>query len=74
MSDSISTARALHWGRRGLPLVLLCVLPFYLDAFWLRIGLFSLAAAIGPVLANSPKGQGAERLELLPCRGLTNSF
>ncbi|EMF28059.1 branched-chain amino acid ABC transporter permease [Streptomyces pseudogriseolus] len=27
--------------------VLLCLPPFYLDAFWLRIGLFSLAAAIG---------------------------
>nr|WP_240203127.1 branched-chain amino acid ABC transporter permease [Streptomyces actuosus] len=29
--------------------LLLCLPPFYLDAFWLRIGLFSLAAAIGAV-------------------------
>ncbi|MFG2359129.1 branched-chain amino acid ABC transporter permease [Streptomyces sp. NPDC048521] len=29
--------------------LLLCVPPFYLDAFWLRIGLFSLAAAIGAI-------------------------
>ncbi|MFE0811702.1 branched-chain amino acid ABC transporter permease [Streptomyces sp. NPDC058848] len=29
--------------------LLLCALPFYLDAFWLRIGLFSMAAAIGAV-------------------------
>jgi len=29
--------------------VLLCLPPFYLDAFWLRIGLFSMAAAIGAV-------------------------
>ncbi|MER5942388.1 branched-chain amino acid ABC transporter permease [Streptomyces sp. NPDC001928] len=27
----------------------LCALPFYLDAFWLRIGLFSMAAAVGAV-------------------------
>ncbi|WP_345618063.1 branched-chain amino acid ABC transporter permease [Streptomyces ziwulingensis] len=27
----------------------MCALPFYLDAFWLRIGLFSMAAAIGAV-------------------------
>ncbi|WP_053748314.1 branched-chain amino acid ABC transporter permease [Streptomyces sp. MMG1533] len=49
MSEPTVRTRALHWGRRGLPVVLLCVLPFYLDAFWLRIGLFSLAAAIGAV-------------------------
>ncbi|GAA3983574.1 branched-chain amino acid ABC transporter permease [Streptomyces sp. NBC_01352] len=49
MSEPTARTRALHWGRRVLPLVLLCVLPFYLDAFWLRIGLFSLAAAIGAV-------------------------
>lgn len=30
-------------------LLLLSALPFYLDAFWLRIGLFSMAAAIGAV-------------------------
>lgn len=38
--------------RRGpllLTALLLCALPFYLDAFWLRIGLFSMAAAIGAV-------------------------
>ncbi|MFE9776247.1 branched-chain amino acid ABC transporter permease [Streptomyces sp. NPDC005931] len=29
--------------------VALCLPPFYLDAFWLRIGLFSMAAAIGAV-------------------------
>ncbi|MCT7355257.1 branched-chain amino acid ABC transporter permease [Streptomyces sp. 15-116A] len=29
--------------------LLLCLPPFYLDAFWLRIGLFSMAAAIGAV-------------------------
>nr|WP_069773114.1 branched-chain amino acid ABC transporter permease [Streptomyces sp. LUP30] len=28
---------------------LLCAPPFYLDAFWLRTGLFSMAAAIGAV-------------------------
>ncbi|MFI1388400.1 branched-chain amino acid ABC transporter permease [Streptomyces griseoaurantiacus] len=28
---------------------LLCALPFYLDAFWLRLGLFCTAAAIGAV-------------------------
>ncbi|MEU8651987.1 branched-chain amino acid ABC transporter permease [Streptomyces sp. NPDC048737] len=37
------------WARLLLPALLLCALPFYLDAFWLRIGLFSLAAAIGAV-------------------------
>ncbi len=29
--------------------LLLCVPPFYLDAFWLRIGLFAMAAAIGAI-------------------------
>ncbi|AKN74551.1 branched-chain amino acid ABC transporter permease [Streptomyces sp. PBH53] len=29
--------------------LVLCVPPFYLDAFWLRVGLFSVAAAIGAV-------------------------
>ncbi|MCP3770296.1 branched-chain amino acid ABC transporter permease [Streptomyces sp. MAR25Y5] len=29
--------------------VALCLPPFYLDAFWLRIGLFAMAAAIGAV-------------------------
>ncbi|OQR63801.1 branched-chain amino acid ABC transporter permease [Streptomyces maremycinicus] len=32
-----------------LAALLLCAPPFYLDAFWLRIGLFSMAAAIGAV-------------------------
>ncbi|MEV5342407.1 branched-chain amino acid ABC transporter permease [Streptomyces sp. NPDC052676] len=32
-----------------LPVLLLAALPFYLDAFWLRIGLFAMAAAIGAV-------------------------
>ncbi|MGW0496627.1 branched-chain amino acid ABC transporter permease [Streptomyces sp. NPDC003007] len=38
--------------RLGLTLAavtFLCALPFYLDAFWLRIGLFSMAAAVGAV-------------------------
>ncbi|CAL9604411.1 hypothetical protein SUDANB58_05505 [Streptomyces sp. enrichment culture] len=32
-----------------LPVLPLAALPFYLDAFWLRVGLFSMAAAIGAV-------------------------
>jgi branched-chain amino acid transport system permease protein len=42
---------ALTRRRAGLLLlaVVLCLPPFYLDAFWLRIGLFSMAAAIGAV-------------------------
>ncbi len=42
---------ALTRRRASLPLlaVVLCLPPFYLDAFWLRIGLFSMAAAIGAV-------------------------
>lgn len=32
-----------------LTALLLCAPPFYVDAFWLRIGLFSMAAAIGAV-------------------------
>ncbi|CAM5346181.1 hypothetical protein SFUMM280S_06182 [Streptomyces fumanus] len=39
----------LRRGRLLIPVLLLCALPFYLDAFWLRIGLFSMAAAIGAV-------------------------
>ncbi|MFF8911285.1 ABC transporter permease subunit [Streptomyces olivaceoviridis] len=35
--------------RTLLVALVLCVPPFYLDAFWLRIGLFSVAAAIGAV-------------------------
>lgn len=33
----------------GAAVLLLCVLPFYLDAFWLQVGLFSMAAALGAV-------------------------
>jgi branched-chain amino acid transport system permease protein len=36
-------------GWTSAAVVVLCALPFYLDAFWLRIGLFSMAAAIGAV-------------------------
>ncbi|MCZ9341949.1 branched-chain amino acid ABC transporter permease, partial [Streptomyces sp. TRM76130] len=39
----------LKRGRFLLVLLPLCALPFYLDAFWLRVGLFSMAAAIGAV-------------------------
>ncbi|MFC8035882.1 branched-chain amino acid ABC transporter permease [Streptomyces griseoincarnatus] len=49
MSDRL---RALLTRRRATLLtvaVLLCLPPFYLDAFWLRIGLFSMAAAIGAI-------------------------
>ncbi|MDU0304944.1 branched-chain amino acid ABC transporter permease, partial [Streptomyces sp. PAL114] len=49
MSDRLT---ALLTRRRATLLtvaVLLCLPPFYLDAFWLRIGLFSMAAAIGAV-------------------------
>ncbi|GAA2197963.1 branched-chain amino acid ABC transporter permease [Streptomyces bangladeshensis] len=35
--------------RTLLIVLVLCVPPFYLDAFWLRVGLFSVAAAIGAV-------------------------
>ncbi|WP_051722928.1 branched-chain amino acid ABC transporter permease [Streptomyces albus] len=40
---------------RALPLaaaLLLCALPFYLDAAWLQIGLFAMAAAIGAIGLN----------------------
>ncbi|MGW3255590.1 branched-chain amino acid ABC transporter permease [Streptomyces fungicidicus] len=49
MSDRLLAA--LTRRRAVLPLlaVVLCLPPFYLDAFWLRIGLFSMAAAIGAV-------------------------
>ncbi|WP_245997765.1 branched-chain amino acid ABC transporter permease [Streptomyces armeniacus] len=33
-------------------IALLCALPFYLDAFWLQVGLFSMAAAIGAIGLN----------------------
>ncbi|GAA3494776.1 branched-chain amino acid ABC transporter permease [Streptomyces prasinosporus] len=49
MSDRLTGA--LTRRRAAVPLlaVVLCLPPFYLDAFWLRIGLFSMAAAIGAV-------------------------
>lgn len=49
MSDRLHAALTR---RRAWILVLalaLCLPPFYLDAFWLRIGLFSMAAAIGAI-------------------------
>jgi branched-chain amino acid transport system permease protein len=49
VSDLTITDRALRRGRVALPVLVLYALPFYLDAFWLRIGLFSMAAAIGAV-------------------------
>lgn len=36
--------------------VLLLVLPFYLDAFWLRAGLFAMAASIGAIGLNLLSG------------------
>lgn len=49
MSDRLPGA--LTRRRASIPLlaVVLCLPPFYLDAFWLRIGLFSMAAAIGAI-------------------------
>ncbi|MER6408223.1 branched-chain amino acid ABC transporter permease [Streptomyces viridosporus] len=49
MSDRLPGA--LTRRRASIPLlaVALCLPPFYLDAFWLRIGLFSMAAAIGAI-------------------------
>ncbi|MCK8438623.1 branched-chain amino acid ABC transporter permease [Streptomyces sp. D2-8] len=49
MSERLSRAHALRLGRIFAAVVMLCALPFYLDAFWLRIGLFSMAAAVGAV-------------------------
>ncbi|MFJ8079092.1 branched-chain amino acid ABC transporter permease [Streptomyces sp. NPDC096205] len=43
MSELLRKARFL------LPALVLCVLPFYVEAFWLRVGLFAMAAAIGAV-------------------------
>jgi branched-chain amino acid transport system permease protein len=43
--DGLTSRRA----GTALLAVTLCLPPFYLDAFWLRIGLFSMAAAIGAV-------------------------
>jgi branched-chain amino acid transport system permease protein len=42
-------SRAYAW---GLLSVLLLVLPFYLDRFWLQAGLFAMAAAIGAIGLN----------------------
>ncbi|CAM5677878.1 MULTISPECIES: branched-chain amino acid ABC transporter permease [Streptomyces] len=49
MSERLSGARAIRLGRTFAAVAVLCALPFYLDAFWLRIGLFSMAAAVGAV-------------------------
>ncbi|MFE5189742.1 branched-chain amino acid ABC transporter permease [Streptomyces sp. NPDC056628] len=49
MSERPSRARALRLGSTLAAVAVLCALPFYLDAFWLRIGLFSMAAAVGAV-------------------------
>ncbi|MFJ4277464.1 branched-chain amino acid ABC transporter permease [Streptomyces massasporeus] len=49
MSERLSRTRAVRVGWTSAAVVVLCALPFYLDAFWLRIGLFSMAAAIGAV-------------------------
>ncbi|GAA2442574.1 branched-chain amino acid ABC transporter permease [Streptomyces glaucus] len=48
--------------RGGLLLlaVLLCAPPFYLDAFWLRVGLFAMAAAIGAVGLNLLSGTAGQ--------------
>ncbi|MFF9488913.1 branched-chain amino acid ABC transporter permease [Streptomyces sp. NPDC014676] len=47
MSDRLLGALTRRRASLLLLAVVLCLPPFYLDAFWLRIGLFSLAAAIG---------------------------
>ncbi|GGW94693.1 branched-chain amino acid ABC transporter permease [Streptomyces malachitofuscus] len=49
MSDRLLTALTRRRASLLLLAVVLCLPPFYLDAFWLRIGLFSMAAAIGAV-------------------------
>lgn len=49
MSERLSRARAIRLGWTFAAVAVLCALPFYLDAFWLRIGLFSMAAAVGAV-------------------------
>ncbi len=49
MSERLSGARAIRLGRTFAAVAVLCALPFYLDTFWLRIGLFSMAAAVGAV-------------------------
>ncbi|WP_425472415.1 branched-chain amino acid ABC transporter permease [Streptomyces hawaiiensis] len=49
MSERLSRARATRPVWTVVAVTVLCALPFYLDAFWLRIGLFSMAAAVGAV-------------------------
>lgn len=49
MSEPRSGRGAPGWVRVLVPVLLLCALPFYLDAFWLRIGLFAMAAAVGAI-------------------------
>ncbi|GAA2766990.1 branched-chain amino acid ABC transporter permease [Streptomyces paradoxus] len=49
MSERLPRARAIRLGWTLAAVAVLCALPFYLDAFWLRIGLFSMAAAVGAV-------------------------
>ncbi|KES08328.1 branched-chain amino acid ABC transporter permease [Streptomyces toyocaensis] len=49
MSDRLPAALTRRRARLLLLAAVLCLPPFYLDAFWLRIGLFSMAAAIGAV-------------------------
>ncbi|MFJ6000172.1 branched-chain amino acid ABC transporter permease [Streptomyces sp. NPDC092370] len=49
MSERLSRTRAIRLVPTLAAVTVLCALPFYLDAFWLRIGLFSMAAAVGAV-------------------------
>ncbi|MGW6646857.1 branched-chain amino acid ABC transporter permease [Streptomyces iakyrus] len=49
MSERLPRPRAIRLGWTLAAVAVLCALPFYLDAFWLRIGLFSMAAAVGAV-------------------------
>ncbi|PZG89652.1 branched-chain amino acid ABC transporter permease [Streptomyces sp. NTH33] len=49
MSDRLPDGLTSRRAGTALLAVALCLPPFYLDAFWLRIGLFSMAAAIGAV-------------------------
>ncbi|MFJ3136171.1 branched-chain amino acid ABC transporter permease [Streptomyces sp. NPDC086843] len=49
MSDRLTSLLTRRRATLLTVAVLLCLPPFYLDAFWLRIGLFSMAAAIGAV-------------------------
>ncbi|MFF6879845.1 branched-chain amino acid ABC transporter permease [Streptomyces sp. NPDC012474] len=49
MSERLPRAGAIRPGLILAAVTVLCALPFYLDAFWLRIGLFSMATAVGAV-------------------------